>query len=165
MRWPSSALTTRATRPPPRSRPSTDNVESALSGGDYSAALTDFENEGTTVLYAFLNGYPDSVGSGLISPEFGLLTNTTDGAATGQIDALAQISNTIADEVANLGGANLTTGSLPLVTGNLDLSVSLDQILTDLGLTSGGSAAHHQWTPRRPGYLPHVRYPADPHHR
>ena len=118
----------------------TDNIESALSSGDYSLALTDFENEGTTVLYAFLNGYPDSVGSGLISPEFGLLTNTTDGAATGQIDALAQISNTIADEVANLGGANLTTGSLPLVTGNLDLSVNLDQILSDLGLTSGGSA-------------------------
>jgi hypothetical protein len=118
----------------------TDNVESALSGGDYSLALTDLENGFTTVEYAFLNGYPDSVGSGLISPEFGLLTNTTDGAATGQIDALAQISNTIADEVANLGGANLTTGSLPLVTGNLDLSINLDQILSDLGLTSGGGA-------------------------
>jgi hypothetical protein len=118
----------------------TDNIESALSGGDYSAALTDFEDAGTTVLYAFLNGYPETVGSGgLISPEFGLLTNTADGAATGQIDSLAQVSNTIADEVANLGGANLTTGSLPLVTGNLDLSVSLDQILSDLGLTSGGS--------------------------
>jgi hypothetical protein len=115
----------------------TDNIESALSSGDYSTALTDFENEGTTVLYAFLNGYPDSIGSGLISPEFGLLTNTTDGAATGQIDALAQISNTIADEVANLGGANLTTGSLPLITGNLDLSVSISQILSDLGLNSG----------------------------
>ena len=117
----------------------TDNIESALSSGDYSTALTDFENEGTTVLYAFLNGYPDSVGSGLISPEFGLLTNTADGAATGQIDALAQVSNTIADEVANLGGANLTTDSLPLVTGNLDLSVSLSQILSDLGLGSATS--------------------------
>ena len=114
-----------------------DNVESALSGGDYSAALTDLENGGTTVLDAFLNGYPESVGSGgLISPEFGLLTNTADGAATGEIDSLAQISNTVADEVANLGGANLTTGSLPLLTGNLDLSVSLNQILSDLGLTS-----------------------------
>src|ERR1700733_4703612 len=98
----------------------TDNVESALSGGDYSLALTDLENAATTVEYAFLNGYPDSVGSGLISPEFGLLTNTT------------------ADEVANLGGANLTTGSLPLVSGQLDLSVSVSQILSDLGL--GGNA-------------------------
>jgi hypothetical protein len=116
----------------------TDNVESALSDGNYSLALTDIENGPTTVLYAFLNGYSDSVGSSLISPEFGLLTNTTDGLATGQIDALAQISNTIADEVANLGGANLTTDSLPLLSGNLDLSVSVDQILSDLGLTSGG---------------------------
>jgi hypothetical protein len=119
----------------------TDNIESALSSGDYSTALTDFENEGTTVLYAFLNGYnpgTDGVG-GLISPEFGLLTNTADGAATGQIDALAQVSNTIADEVANLGGADLTTGTLPLVTGNLDLSVSLSQILSDLGLGSASS--------------------------
>jgi hypothetical protein len=116
-----------------------DNVESALSSQDYTLALTDLENGPTTVLYAFLNGYPDVTGSGLISPEFGLLTNTTDGAATGQIDGLAQISNTLADEIANLGGANLTTGSLPLVTGNLDLTVSLNQILTDLGLPSGFS--------------------------
>src|ERR1700691_5162394 len=113
----------------------TDNIESALSSGDYSTALTDFENEGTTVLYAFLNGYPEAVGSGgLISPEFGLLTNTADGADTGQIDALAQVSNTIADEVANLGGANLTTDPLPLVSGQLDLSASVSQILSDLGL-------------------------------
>jgi hypothetical protein len=117
----------------------TDNVESALGDGNYTLALTDLENGPTTVLYAFLNGYSDSVGSSLISPEFGLLTNTTDGAATGQIDALAPISNTLADEIANLGGANLTTGSLPLVTGNLDLTVSLNQILTDLGLPSGFS--------------------------
>ena len=41
----------------------TDNVESALSGGDYSAALTDLENGPTTVLDAFLNGYPETVGS------------------------------------------------------------------------------------------------------
>jgi hypothetical protein len=116
-----------------------DNIQSALSAGNYTAALTDLENAGSTVLNAFFNGSSDSVGSGLISPEFGLLTNTTDGAATGQIDALAQISNTIADEVANLGGANLTTGSLPLITGNLDLTVSLNQILTDLGLPSGFS--------------------------
>ncbi len=101
-------------------------------------ALTDLENGPTTVLYAFLNGYSESVGSSLISPEFGLLTNTADGAATGQIDALAQISNTIADEIANLGGANLTTDSLPLVTGQLDLSVSISQLLGDLGLTDGG---------------------------
>ena len=83
----------------------TDNVESALSGGDYSTALTDVEDSGTTVLYAFLNGYPEAVGSdGLISPEFGLLTNTADGAATGEIDALQQLSNTIADEVSAVGG-------------------------------------------------------------
>src|SRR5271163_2570160 len=75
----------------------TDNVESALSGGDYSAALTDLENGPTTVLDAYLNGYPETVGSGLISPEFGLLTNSADGAATGEIDALQQLSNTIAD--------------------------------------------------------------------
>src|SRR5271156_1186715 len=118
----------------------TDNVESALSGGDYSAALTDLENGPTTVLDAFLNGYPETVGSGgLISPEFGLLTNTTDGAATGQIDALQQLSNTVADEVSAVGGGNLTTGSLPEVTGTVDFSVSLNQILSDLGLTSGGA--------------------------
>ena len=54
----------------------TDNVESALSSGDYSTALTDLEYGPTTVLYAFLNGYPETLGSGLISPDFGLLTNT-----------------------------------------------------------------------------------------
>src|SRR5271154_98899 len=118
----------------------TDNIESALSGGDYSAALTDLENGPTTVLDAYLNGYPETVGSGgLISPEFGLLTNTTDGAATGEIDAVAQLSNTVADEVSALGGGNLTTGSLPEVTGTVDFSVSLNQILSDLGLTSGGA--------------------------
>jgi hypothetical protein len=118
----------------------TDNIESAISNDNFTAALTDFENGGTTILYAFLNGYPETVGSSVISPEFGLLTNTADGSATGQIDALAQVSNTIADEVANLGGAHLTTGSLPLVSGNLDLSISLNQILSDLGLTSGGGS-------------------------
>ncbi|UQX10049.1 hypothetical protein [Candidatus Mycobacterium methanotrophicum] len=41
----------------------TDNVESALRSGD-STAMTDLENAGTTVLYAYLNGYPDAVGSG-----------------------------------------------------------------------------------------------------
>src|ERR1700691_6757650 len=51
-----------------------DNIESALSSGDYSTALTDLEDSGTTVLYAFLNGYPETIGSGLISPEVGLLT-------------------------------------------------------------------------------------------
>src|SRR5271155_4425525 len=118
----------------------TDNIESALSGGDYSAALTDLETGPTTVLDAYLNGYPETVGSGgLISPEFGLLTNTTDGAATGEIDAVAQLSNTVADEVSALGGGNLTTGSLPEVTGTVDFSVSLNQILSDLGLTSGGA--------------------------
>jgi hypothetical protein len=114
----------------------TANVETALGDGNYTLALTDFENGPTTVLYAFLNGYSESVGSSLISPEFGLLTNTADGAATGQIDALAQISNTIADEIANLGGANLTTDSLPLISGQLDLSVSISQILNDLGIGS-----------------------------
>src|SRR5271155_1741353 len=90
----------------------TDNVESALSSSDYSAALTDLENGPTTVLDAFLNGYPETIGSGgLLSPEFGLLTNTADGAATGQIDALQQLSNTVADEVSAVGGGNLTTGS------------------------------------------------------
>src|SRR3984957_18399606 len=81
----------------------TDNVESSLSSGDYSTALTDLEDGPTTVLYAYLNGYPETVGSGLISPEFGLLTNTTDGAATGEIDALQQVSNTVADEVSAVG--------------------------------------------------------------
>jgi hypothetical protein len=118
----------------------TDNVESALSGGDYSGALTDLENGPTTVLDAYLNGYPETVGSGgLISPEFGLLTNTTDGAATGEIDALQQLSNTVADELSAVGGGNLTTGSLPEVTGTVDFSISLNQILSDLGLTSGGA--------------------------
>ena len=111
----------------------TDNVESALSSGDYSTALTDVEDSGTTVLYAFLNGYPETVGSnGLISPEFGLLTNTADGAATGQIDALAQLSNTIADEVSALGGGDLTTTPTLIDPGTLDLSVNVSTILNDL---------------------------------
>jgi hypothetical protein len=37
----------------------TDNVESALSSGDYSALLTDLENGPATVLNAFLNGYSE----------------------------------------------------------------------------------------------------------
>ncbi len=110
----------------------TDNVESALSSGDYSTALTDVEDSGTTVLYALLNGYPETVGSGLISPEFGLLTNTADGAATGQIDALAQLSNTIADEVSALGGGDLTTTPTLIDPGTLDLSVNVSTILNDL---------------------------------
>jgi hypothetical protein len=113
----------------------TDNVESALGDGNYTLAFTDLENAGTTVLYAFLNGYSENLTSSLISPEFGLLTNTVAGAATGQLDALAQISNTIADEIANLGGANLTTTLPDLVTGQLNLSVSISQILSDLGLS------------------------------
>src|SRR6202012_2270948 len=74
----------------------TDNVESALSSGAYSTALTDLENGPTTVLDAYLNGYPETVGSGLISPELGLLTNTADGAATGGVDALQQARKTLA---------------------------------------------------------------------
>jgi len=116
----------------------TDNVESALSSDNYSTALTDLENGGTTVLYAFLNGYPDAVGSGNdLSPEFGLLTNTADGAATGQIDSLAQVSNTIADEVSALGGGGLTTSPTVLEPGSLDLSINLDTLLNTLG--SGGN--------------------------
>src|SRR6202012_2961512 len=110
----------------------TDNVESALSSSDYSAALTDLENGPTTVLDAFLNGYPETVGSGLISPEFGLLTNTTDGVATGEIDALQQVSNTVADEVSAVGGGDLTTTPTLLDPGSLDLSVNVGTILNDL---------------------------------
>ncbi len=110
----------------------TDNVESALSSGDYSTALTDLEDGPSTVLYAFLNGYPETVGSGLISPEFGLLTNTTDGAATGQIDALQQLSNTIADELSAVGGGSVTTTPTLVEPGSLDLSVNVSTILNDL---------------------------------
>jgi hypothetical protein len=110
----------------------TDNVESALSSGDYSTALTDLENGPTTLLDAYLNGYPETVGSGLISPEFGLLTNTTDGAATGEIDALQQVSNTIADEVSAVGGGDLTTTPTLVDPGSLDLSVNVSTILNDL---------------------------------
>jgi hypothetical protein len=110
----------------------TDNVESSLSSGDYSTALTDLEDGPTTVLYAYLNGYPETVGSGLISPEFGLLTNTADGAATGEIDALQQVSNTVADEVSAVGGGNLTTTPTLLDPGSLDLSVNVGTILNDL---------------------------------
>jgi hypothetical protein len=110
----------------------TDNVESALSGGDYSAALTDLENGPTTVLDAYLNGYPETVGSGLISPELGLLTNTTDGAATGQIDALQQLGNTLADELSAVGGGNVTTTPTLIEPGSLDLSVNVSTILNDL---------------------------------
>src|SRR5580693_1964763 len=110
----------------------TDNVESSLSSGDYSTALTDLEDGPTTVLYAYLNGYPETVGSGLISPEFGLVTNTADGAATGEIDALQQVSNTVADEVSAVGGGNLTTTPTLLDPGSLDLSVNVGTILNDL---------------------------------
>jgi hypothetical protein len=111
----------------------TDNVESALSSGDYSTALSDLENEPTTVLYAFLNGYPDSVGSGNdLSPEFGLLTNTLNGAATGQLDGLQQLSNTIADEISALGGGDLTSSPTVLEPGSLDLSVNVSTILNEL---------------------------------
>jgi hypothetical protein len=109
-----------------------DNVESALSSDAYSTALTDLENGPTTVLYAFLNGYPETLGSGLISPEFGLLTNTADGAATGEIDALQQVSNTLADELSAVGGGNLTTTPTLLEPGTLDLSVNIGTILNDL---------------------------------
>lgn len=116
----------------------TDNIETALKSGDSSTAMTDLENAGTTVLYAYLNGYPDAVGSGNdLSPEFGLLTNTADGAATGQIDGLAQVSNTIADEVSALGGGDLTSTPAVLGSGTLDLSVNLDSLLNTLG--SGGN--------------------------
>ncbi|MDT5220653.1 MAG: hypothetical protein QOF15_2758 [Mycobacterium sp.] len=110
----------------------TDNVESALSGGDYSAALTDLEDGPTTVLYAFLNGYPETVGSELISPELGLLTNTTNGAVTGQIDALQQLGNTVADELSAVGGGNVTTTPTLIEPGSLDLSVNVSTILNDL---------------------------------
>jgi hypothetical protein len=113
----------------------TDNVESALSSGDYSTALTDLEDGPSTVLYAFLNGYPETVGSGLISPDLGLLTNTTDGAATGQIDALQQLSNTIADELSAVGGGNVTTTPTLLEPGSLDISVNVSTILNDLAPT------------------------------
>jgi hypothetical protein len=109
-----------------------DNIESALSSGEYSTALTDLENGPTTVLDAYLNGYPETLGSGLISPEFGLLTNTADGAATGEIDALQQLSNTLADELSAVGGGNLTTTPTLLEPGSLDLSVNVSTILNDL---------------------------------
>src|ERR1700749_4643276 len=110
----------------------TDNVESALSSGAYSTALTDLENGPTTVLDGYLNGYPETVGSGLISPEFGLLTNTTDGAATGGIDALQQLSNTLADELSAVGGGDRTTTPTLLDPGTLDVSVDVSTILNDL---------------------------------
>jgi len=109
-----------------------DNVESALSSGDYSTALTDLEDGPSTVLYAFLNGYPETLGSELISPELGLLTNTVGGAATGQIDALQQLSNTLADELSAVGGGDLTTTPTLLEPGTLDLSVNVSTILNDL---------------------------------
>jgi hypothetical protein len=110
----------------------TDNVESALSSGDYSTALTDLEDGPSTVLYAFLNGYPETVGSGLISPDLGLLTNTADGAVSGQIDALQQLGNTLADELSAVGGGDLTTTPTLIEPGSLDLSVNVSTILNDL---------------------------------
>jgi hypothetical protein len=110
----------------------TDNIESALSSDAYSTALTDLENAPTTILDAYLNGYPETLGSELISPEFGLLTNTADGAATGEIDALAQLSNTLADELSAVGGGDLTTAPTLLEPGSLDLSVNVSTILNGL---------------------------------
>ena len=109
-----------------------DNIETALGSGDYSAALTDLEEAPTTILYAYLNGYPETLGSGLISPEIGLLTNTADGASTGTIDALQQLSNTLADEVSALGGGTLTTTPTLIEPGSLDLSINVSTILNDL---------------------------------
>jgi len=68
-----------------------------------------------------------------------LLSSAANGAPTDTAEALQLVSNTVADEAANVGGANSMTGSLPLVTGNLDLSVNLDQLLSDLGVTSNGA--------------------------
>ena len=110
----------------------TDNVEAALSSGDYSTAFTDLEDGPSTVLYAFLNGYPETLGSGLISPDLGLLTNTADGAVSGQIDALQQLGNTLADELSAVGGGNVTTTPTLLEPGSLDLSVNVSTILNDL---------------------------------
>jgi hypothetical protein len=110
----------------------TDNVESALSSDDYSTALTDLEDGPSTVLYAFLNGYPETLGSGLISPNLGLLTNTADGAVSGQIDALQQLGNTLADELSAVGGGDVTTTPTLLESGSLDLSVNVSTILNDL---------------------------------
>jgi hypothetical protein len=87
----------------------TENVESTLGSGDYSTALTDLDDGPSTVLYAFLIGYPETLGSGLISPNLGLLTNTADGAVSGQIDRLQQLGNTLADELSAVGGGNLKT--------------------------------------------------------
>src|SRR6202000_2095542 len=135
----------------------TDNVESALSSGDYSTALTDLENGPTTVLDAFLNGYPETVGSGLISPELGLLTNTTDGAATGQIDALQQLSNTIADELSAVGGGNVTTTPTLIEPGSLDISVNVSTILN--ALAPDGPLSSPVSSPRAGGWASPPRRP------
>lgn len=110
-----------------------DNVQAALSSGDYSTALTDLENGPTTVLYAALNGYPDAVGNGLTSPEFGLLTSP-DGSdlATGSVYAIDQLENTVAAELSAVGGGDLTSTASLLGPGSLDLGINIDALLNDL---------------------------------
>jgi len=105
-----------------------DNIHAALGSGDYFTALTDLQNAPTTILYAFLNGYPQTVGSGLPAAEFGLLTNTGGRA----IDLLQQVSNTLADEFSTLGGGHLTTTPDVIGPGTLDLAVSVHTLLNDL---------------------------------
>jgi hypothetical protein len=116
-----------------------DNVQAALSSGDYTAALNDLADGPTTVLYAALNGYPETLGSGLLSPEFGLLTSP-DGSdqtlATGSIYAIDQLENTLAAELSAVGGGDLTTTTSLIGPGTLDLSANIDTILN--GLLPGG---------------------------
>ncbi|KAA8970031.1 hypothetical protein [Mycobacterium sp.] len=104
-----------------------DNIHAALGSGDYSAALDDAAKAPTTILYAFLDGYPQAVGPGLPAAP-GLLTNTGGRA----IELLQQVSNTLADEFATLGGANLTTTPDLVGPGALDVAISIDTPLHDL---------------------------------
>ena len=117
-----------------------DNLESDVSGGNFTDVLTDLENGPTTVLYGLLDGYPGGdVGTGTyLSPEFGLLTNTdgyeTDGfhAATGQLDGLQQLSNTVADEISAIGGGDLTVTPTLLDTSTVEVNVSTAALLNEL---------------------------------
>ncbi len=117
-----------------------DNVQAALSSGDYTAALNDLADGPTTVLYAALNGYPETLGSGLLSPEFGLLTSP-DGSdqalATGSIYAIDQLENTLAAELSAVGGGDLTTTTSLIGPGELFLGVDIDQLLN--ALAPGGN--------------------------
>ncbi|GFG76171.1 hypothetical protein [Mycobacterium botniense] len=116
-----------------------NNIDAAINSGSSQAVLENLVLAPTTLLNDLVNGYPLTgvePFSDVLSPQFGLLTNpdsTTNPLATGGIDGLLALQQTLADEMSAAGGANLTTGSLTLLNpGSIDLTVNVDTLLNAL---------------------------------